>query len=114
MLGHMTDNALNVGLKVFNRVWDTGQIPSDWKQAVIGPISQPKKDPSDPSSCRHIALTSQLGKTMEQMVTERLAYFLKVNFFGLHIRVGFIMAEIQWTMSYAWNQISVKQSLTTK
>ena len=54
---------------------------------VIEPILKPGKDASDPSNYRPTALTSQLGKTMEKMVTERLMY----------VRVGFIKGEIQRT-----------------
>ena len=64
-------------LKLFNRVWDSGQLPSVWKQAIIIPVPKPGKDPSDPSSYRPIALTSHLCKIMERMVTERLTYFLE-------------------------------------
>ena len=77
MLEHMTENSLSVVLKLFNRVWDSGQLPSVWKQAIIIPVPKPGKDPSDPSSYRPIALTSHLCKIMERMVTERLTYFLE-------------------------------------
>lgn len=77
MLAHMEDNSLAEVLRLFNRVWETGKIPIAWKQSVIVPILKPGKDPSDPSNYRPIALTSQLGKTMERMVTERLAYVLE-------------------------------------
>ena len=60
MLEHMTENSLSVVLKLFNRVWDSGQLPSVWKQAIIIPVPKPGKDPSDPSIYRPIALTSHL------------------------------------------------------
>lgn len=65
MLAHMSDRALGVVLKLFNKIWDTGKIPAKWKESVIIPIPKPGKDPSNPSNYRPIALTSQLGKTME-------------------------------------------------
>lgn len=77
MLEHMTDNTLVIVLRLFNRVWDSGQLPSVWKEAIIVPIRKPGKDPSDPSSYRPIALTSHLCKIMERMVTERLTYILE-------------------------------------
>ena len=49
---------LSIVLKLFNRVWDSGQVPSVWKQAII--VQKPGKDPSDPSIYRPIALTSHL------------------------------------------------------
>lgn len=77
MLAHMSDKSLEVVLKLFNLVWETGRIPSLWKQSVIIPILKPGKDATDPLNYRPIALTSQLGKTMERMVTDRLTYFLE-------------------------------------
>ena len=64
-------------MRLFNRIWDSGQLPAVWKQAIIVPILKPGKNPSDPSSYRPIALTSHLGKIMERIVTERLTYFLE-------------------------------------
>lgn len=75
MLAKLTDRALEIVLKLFNKIWNTGKLPSVWKESVIVPILKPGKDPSNPSSYRPIALTSQLGKTMERMVTERLMQF---------------------------------------
>ena len=77
MLAHLTDSALEAVLRLFNNIWDTGKLPSVWKQSVIVPILKPGKDSSNPSSYRPIALTSQLGKTMERLVTERLSHFLE-------------------------------------
>lgn len=77
MLSHMKDGTLEAVLSLFNFIWNTGIIPSIWKQSVIVPILKPGKDPSNPSSYRPIALTSQLGKTMERMVTGRLSHFLE-------------------------------------
>lgn len=75
MLGHMEDVTLEI--RLFNMVWNAGKLPLIWKQAVIVPIPKPGKDPSDPTSHRPIALTSQLGKTMERMVTDRLDYYIE-------------------------------------
>uniref|UniRef100_A0A671QSF3 Reverse transcriptase domain-containing protein n=1 Tax=Sinocyclocheilus anshuiensis TaxID=1608454 RepID=A0A671QSF3_9TELE len=77
MLAYMTDNTLEIVLKLFNLIWDTGQLPLDWKQAIIVPVLKPGKTPSDPSSYRSIALTSHLCKVMERIITERITYFLE-------------------------------------
>ncbi len=58
-------------------IWDTDKIPSTLKKLIIGPSLKPGKDSSNPSSYRPIALTSQLGKTMERMVTERPTLFIE-------------------------------------
>lgn len=46
-------------------------------QAVVIPIRKPSKDPSNPTSYRPIALTSNICKVMEQMITGRLTYELE-------------------------------------
>ncbi len=89
MLAHMTDRALEAVLRLFNEIWDTGKLPSKWKESVIVPILKPGKDASNPSSYRPIALTSQLGKTMERMVMERLIYFLESKNLVSNYQSGF-------------------------
>ena len=77
MLANMKDSSLIAILKMFNLIWETGQIPSAWKQSVIVSILKPGNVPSDPTSYRPIALTSHLGKTMERMVTQRLTHHVE-------------------------------------
>ena len=73
----MDNRPLEVILKLVNKVWKLGEIPAAWKHLVIVPILKPGKDASDPSNYRPIAVTSQVVKTMEKMVTERLMYFIE-------------------------------------
>ena len=77
MLENMDNGSLQVILKLINKVWELGEIPAAWKHSVIVPILKAGKDASDPSNYRPLALTSQLGKTMEKMVTKRLMYFIE-------------------------------------
>lgn len=67
MLAHMKDRALEVILKLFNKIWNTTEFPVQSKQSVIVPRF---KESSSPASYRLIPLTSQLGKTKEHIVTE--------------------------------------------
>lgn len=50
MLANMKDTSLTARLKMFSLIWETGKIPSAWKQSVIVPILKPGKVPSDPTS----------------------------------------------------------------
>lgn len=45
-------------LDSFNTSWNTGQLPRDWKDALIIPIRKQDKPANDPGSYRPIALTS--------------------------------------------------------
>jgi len=78
MIQHLSKRSTRILLDLYNRVW-TGQIPQDWRHAIIMPILKPGKDPQDISSYRPISLTSAVGKVMEKLVTNRLTYYLRKN-----------------------------------
>ena len=77
MLKHLGEKTLKELLKLYNKVWEKGRLPAVWKEAVVIPIRKPGKDPVKPSSYRPIALTSNICKIMERMITERLTYQLE-------------------------------------
>lgn len=52
--------------KLYNKVWEVGCLPKQWKESVIVPICKPGKDLSLVDSYRPIALTSHVGKIMEK------------------------------------------------
>ena len=76
-LKHLSESSLRVLLRAFNKIWQTGQIPSSWQEATIIPIPKPGKDHSNPTNYRPIALTSCICKTMERMVNDRLVWTLE-------------------------------------
>jgi len=77
MFSGMGEVALGRLLRLYNRVWEDGQLPKSWKEAVVIPIRKPGKDPTKPTSYRPIALTSHVCKVMERMIMDRLVYFLE-------------------------------------
>ena len=79
LLKHLPDNCLNTLLYIFNRIWNDGAFPPNWRQAIVIPIPKPAKDDTDANNYRPIALTSCLCKTMERMVNARLVYYLEKN-----------------------------------
>lgn len=89
MLAKMDDSSLGVVLKLFNQIWETGKIPSAWKQSIVVPILKPGKEASDPTNYRPIALTSLLGKTMERIITERLSYLFESKSLFTPFQSGF-------------------------
>lgn len=62
-------------LGFYNKIWERGTLPNSWKEAVVVLIRKPGKNPSNPMNYRPTALTSQMGKIMERMITERLVFF---------------------------------------
>lgn len=77
MLEHLSDEGKCVLLHVcmYNKVWEEGVLPLSWKESIIIPIRKPGKDPKNPGNYRPIALTSQMGKTLERMLNDRMVYF---------------------------------------
>ncbi len=94
MLKNLGEGSLLKLLELFNKVWKEGKLPVAWKEAVVIPIRKPRKDPSKPTSYRPIALTSNLYKIRERMITERLSYEMEKR--GLLVRVVLGREGIQW------------------
>lgn len=77
MIRNLTDISKEVLLKLYYKVWEEGDIPLEWKEAIIVPICKPGKDPSQANSYRPIALTSNVGKVMEKTINERMIYYIE-------------------------------------
>src|SRR5207253_10095193 len=50
MIKHLSPDAKEYLLSLYNRIWTEGVIPRDWKEATVLPILKPGKDPKDSSS----------------------------------------------------------------
>ena len=74
MLKHMPYHCLQILLLLFNRIWFTGEIPSEWLHSVVVPVYKPNKPANLPQSYRPILLTSHICKIMERMVAVRLRW----------------------------------------
>ena len=74
MLKHLPDDARCYLLKILNKIWETGIIPSSWKIAIVGPIAKPLKNPQLPTSYRSRSFTSCVWKLFEKMVNSRLMW----------------------------------------
>ncbi|XP_063075987.1 RNA-directed DNA polymerase from mobile element jockey [Engraulis encrasicolus] len=77
MVDKLCPEAQGVLLQLFNMIWETGNIPLAWKHSVVVPVLKPGKEKSEATSYRPIALTSNLCKLMERMVTDRLTYIVE-------------------------------------
>ena len=79
MLKHLPSEVLHSLLNTLNNIWLTGNFPAFWRQSYIVPIPKPDKDTTNPTNYRPIALTSCVCKVMEQMINNRLVWYLERN-----------------------------------
>ncbi|GBM34603.1 hypothetical protein AVEN_123139-1 [Araneus ventricosus] len=58
-------------LSIYNEIWSTGEIPSEWQIAKILPILKPGRDSKNIQSYRPISLTSVVCKIFERLILNR-------------------------------------------
>ena len=79
MLKHLPKKCKEILLKLFNTIWSEGEIPKAWKESLIIPLHKQRKDPSKAESYRPVSLTSNLCKSFEALINNRLNYYLETT-----------------------------------
>lgn len=79
MLKHLSESGKEFLLQFMNKIFETGNLPENWKMAHVIPILKEGKDPFSPDSYRPIALTSCICKLLERILNRRLMWYLIKN-----------------------------------
>ena len=69
MIRRFTEPMTKTLLKFYQTCWESGTVPSAWKEALIVAIPKDGKPRHLPTSYRPIALTPHLGKVNERLVS---------------------------------------------
>jgi ribonuclease HI len=64
-------------LELYNKIYNEGHVPKNWKHSLVIPIKKQGKDPRHSQNYRPISLTSCLSKTFERIINRRLQWTLE-------------------------------------
>ena len=89
MLKNISNKGKTALLMLFNKTWNSGRVPKEWKTATITPILKKGKAADLPQSYRPISQTSCIGKIAERIVNRRLYWWLETNGIITQTQAGF-------------------------
>ena len=88
-LKNCSNQVLNIFVRLFNVVLNTGIIPDDWCIGLILPLYKNKGDINDPDNYRGITLLSCIGKMFTAILNERLNSYVDAIGFPIFFAMYF-------------------------
>ncbi|GBC15999.2 hypothetical protein RIR_jg42188.t1 [Rhizophagus irregularis DAOM 181602=DAOM 197198] len=79
MIKHLSGEALDFSLLLANTCLSRGDIPADWREAVVYPIPKPHEFDAQLKNTRPITLLETVRKCVVKVVTNRLSNILADN-----------------------------------
>lgn len=89
IIKNLDESAQKMFLNILNLLWHCKCIPQSWKTQCVIPILKPDKPSELASSYRPISLSSCLGKLFENMIKNRLDWYMESNGLIPHVQYGF-------------------------
>uniref|UniRef100_A0A7G3ATE3 Putative rna-directed dna polymerase from transposon bs n=1 Tax=Lutzomyia longipalpis TaxID=7200 RepID=A0A7G3ATE3_LUTLO len=72
MMKKLTDENIKAITNIYNKTWREQKVPNSWKKSKIIPILKPKKDETDITSYRPIALLNVIAKNFHKILINKI------------------------------------------
>ena len=69
----LDDDNIRLLLDFYNAIWEKGEVPADWKEAIVVSIYKGKGVDTDPANYRPISLLNSIYKVFASMLQSRLS-----------------------------------------